>query len=140
MKKIAVVYFSDTGNTQEMAEQVEAGARSKGAETKLLFVDELDPDRIPEYDIIAFGCPASGTEQMNGMFVASYKHYRPYLKDHKVALFGSWGWGGGQYMKEWAVQARGDGMILAADPVTCQKKPDEAARKACFQLGEKIAS
>ncbi|MCH4207415.1 MAG: flavodoxin domain-containing protein [Solobacterium sp.] len=140
MKKIAVVYFTGTGNTQELAEQVEAGAKSKGAETELLFSDELDTERIDSYDGIAFGCPASGTEQLNGMFYGSYDHYRPYLKGKRVVLFGSWGWGGGKYMNEWKVQARGDGMILAADPVTCKKKPDEAALQACFKLGEILAS
>jgi flavodoxin short chain len=137
MSRIAVAYWSNTGNTQEMAEEVVRGVEEAGGKADLLFIDELDPDA---YDIIAFGCPASGTEALNTMFRASYTPMRPLLKGHRVALFGSFGWGGGIWMNKWVEQAKEDGMILVADPVITKKKPDDAAREACRRLGMSLAS
>ena len=64
MSKIAVVYWSGTGNTEAMAKSVAAGARSAGAEVELLPAAEFGPDKLSAYDAAAFGCPAMGSEQL----------------------------------------------------------------------------
>ena len=64
MSKIAIVYWSGTGNTEAMAFAVEEGARSKGAEVSLITASEFSADQIGSYDAIAFGCPSMGSEQL----------------------------------------------------------------------------
>jgi len=137
MNKIAVAYWSNTGNTQEMGEEIVHGVEEAGGKADMMLIDELD---IDAYDIIAFGCPASGQEALNTMFRASYTDMRPLLKGHHVALFGSYGWGGGIWMTKWVQQAKEDGMILVADPIICKKKPDEETRAACRRMGMALAT
>ena len=93
MSKIAVVYWSGTGNTQAMAEAVLAGAKEAGAEAELFTSAEFAPDSIGDYDAIAFGCPSMGAEQLEeSEFEPMFISCEPNLRGKKVALFGSYGW------------------------------------------------
>ena len=135
--KLAISYWTNTGNTQEMAEAIEQGAKEAGAETELCMIDELeDPETC---DVIAMGCPAMGNEELDGIFRGYYSQLKPELKGKKVALFGSWGWGNGAYMDAWKKDCQDAGMVLIAEPMLCQKKPDEAGLNACRQFGRKLA-
>ena len=64
MSKIAVVYWSGTGNTESMADAVAQGAKGKGAEVKLFTPDSFNSSMVDEFDAIAFGCPAMGAEEL----------------------------------------------------------------------------
>ena len=108
--KIAVIYWSGTGNTEAMASAVAEGA---GAE--LYSVSQFSGD-VSEYDRLAFGCPAMGAENLEeGEFEPFFEGIESKLSGKKVALFGSYGWGDGEWMREWAERVRNDGAVLVND-------------------------
>lgn len=140
MSKIAVVYWSGTGNTQAMAEAVLAGAKEAGAEAELFTSAEFAPDSIGDYDAIAFGCPSMGAEQLEeSEFEPMFISCEPNLRGKKVALFGSYGWGDGEWMRSWEETCKNDGAVMACDFVICNEAPDDDAAAACKALGKALA-
>ena len=140
MSKVAVVYWSGTGNTQAMAEAVAAGARDKGAEVSVFFSSEFSRDKVAGFDGIAFGCPAMGAEVLEETdFDPMFTDVEGALGGKKVALFGSYGWGDGEWMREWENRCRADGVNLAADSVMANDAPNADALDECRALGAALA-
>ena len=140
MNKIAVVYWSGTGNTETMANQVADGAKSAGAEVTLFTAAEFSADKMNDFDAIAFGCPSMGDEELEDTeFEPMFSTCEPSLKGKRIALFGSYGWGDGEWMRTWEDTCRHDGAILACDSVICNEEPDEEAAAACEALGKALA-
>lgn len=140
MNKIAVVYWSGTGNTEAMASAVADGVREKGAEAALLTAEEFRAEMADGFDAIAFGCPAMGAEELeDGDFAPMFSACEPKLSGKKLALFGSYGWGDGEWMRTWKETCRKDGAVLAHEPVICRQTPDADALSACRALGAALA-
>lgn len=140
MKKVAIVFWSGTGNTETMANAVAEGAKSAGAEITLIQAADFGPERVAEFDAIAFGCPAMGSETLEeDEFEPMFQECRAKLSGKRVALFGSYGWGDGEWMRSWEEVCRGDGAELATDSVICQETPDDDALNACKALGSALA-
>ena len=140
MSKVAVVYWSGTGNTQAMAEAVAAGARDKGAEVSVFFSSEFSKEKAAEFGGIAFGCPAMGAEVLEETdFDPMFTEAERSLGGKKVALFGSYGWGDGQWMRDWEDRCRNAGIVLAADSVMANDAPNEDALAECRALGAALA-
>ncbi len=140
MKKIAVIYWSGTGNTEAMAAAAAEGVKSAGAEVAMLSVGEADAAGLAGYDGLLFGCPAMGAEVLEeSEFEPFFAAVESGLSGRPVGLFGSYGWGGGAWMKDWEARVKNDGANLIADGVIAESAPDDAALSACRALGEKIA-
>ena len=140
MSKIAVVYWSGTGNTEAMASAVAEGAREKGAEADLLTASEFSADQVSAYDAIAFGCPSMGAEQLEeNEFEPMFTACEGDLQGKNIALFGSYGWGDGEWMRSWEERCSQDGANLAADSVICNDAPDDEALSECRALGAAVA-
>ena len=140
MAKIAVVYWSDTGNTESMASAVTEGAKEKGADAVMLTAAEFDASMLDMLDAVAFGCPAMGAEELeDSEFAPMFAACEPKLSGKKIALFGSYGWGDGEWMRNWEDTCRADGAVLACDSVICNEAPDDDAIAACKALGAAIA-
>lgn len=138
--KIAVVYWSSTGNTEAMANAVAEGARKAGASAELFTATEFDGGKVDAFDAIAFGCPAMGAEELeDSEFVPMFESCESKLSGKKIALFGSYGWGDGEWMRTWEDTCRNDGASLVCDSVICQEAPDDDALNACRSLGEALA-
>lgn len=136
MSKIAVVYWSGTGNTQVMAEAVAEGVKEKGADAVLLTSAEFDASMVDSFDAIAFGCPSMGAEELEeGEFAPMFSACESKLSGKKIALFGSYGWGDGEWMRNWEETCKNDGAILACDFVICNEAPDDDGIVACKALG-----
>lgn len=136
MSKIAVVYWSGTGNTEAMANAVADGAKKNGAEVTMFTATEFDASMVASFDGIAFGCPSMGSEQLEeSEFEPMFTSCESELKGKKIALFGSYGWGDGEWMRNWEDTCRGDGAVLVADPVICNEAPDDDAVNSCNELG-----
>ena len=132
MKK-AVIYWSGTGNTAAMASAIAAGM---GEGTELYSVDQFTGD-IAEYDKIAFGCPAMGDEVLEeGEFDPFFSSIEGKLGGKKVALFGSYGWGDGQWMRDWAERTTNTGANLYDDGLLVNGFPDADAKVQCTAFGE----
>ena len=125
MSKVAIVFWSATGNTETMANCIAEGA---GAAAAIVPCAEMDAAKLGEYDVVAFGCPMfAGLEgSLNGK---------------KVALFGSYGWGDGQWMRDWCERAKEDGAQLFSDEgLVCNETPDDDVQAACRKLGADLAN
>ena len=136
MRKVAVVYWSGTGNTEAMATAVAEGIREKGAEAALFTAAEFDASMVDNFDAIAFGCPSMGAEQLEeSEFEPMFSACEPKLQGKKIALFGSYGWGDGEWMRNWEETCAADGAVLACESVICNDAPDDDAQAACRSLG-----
>ena len=140
MSKIAIVYWSGTGNTEAMANAVLEGINETGAEGILYTASEFSAELMDEYDAVAFGCPSMGSEQLeDSEFEPMFQSCEEKLSGKKIALFGSYGWGDGEWMRNWAETCRNDGAVLACDFVICCDAPDDEAISACKELGKALA-
>lgn len=139
--KAAVVYWSGTGNTAAMAMLVAEGAKEAGVNVDVFTSADFTSDMIDQYDGIAFGCPSMGDEQLEETeFEPLFESCRKKLKGKKVALFGSYGWGDGEWMRSWEDMCRSDGVVLADDGVICCNEPDKEAAVQCRNLGRSLAA
>ena len=135
MSKVAVVYWSGTGNTEMMAQAV-----AKGADAQLFTAADFTADQAAGFDAIAFGCPAMGAEELeDGAFQPMFDAVKRALQGKKIALFGSYDWGDGEWMRTWAANCEADGLTLAAEPVICNNTHDDEGLANCEALGKALA-
>ena len=140
MKKVAVVYWSGTGNTQTMAEAVAEGAKKAGAEVSLISCGDFSAAQVGSFDAFAFGCPAMGAEVLEETeFQPMWDECKGQLGAKPVVLFGSYGWGDGEWMRSWDSDCEENAISRAADFVICNDAPDDAAKAACEALGAALA-
>ena len=140
MSKVAVVYWSGTGNTQAMADAVAAGAQEAGAEVQVLEASSFGADQMDAYDAVAFGCPSMGSEQLGESgFGRMFTDCEAKLSRKEIALFGSYGWGDGESKRDWEERCSQDGASLASDSVICNEAPNDEALSACRELGAALA-
>ena len=142
MKKTAVIYWSGTGNTEAMANAVLEGMTAAGADAKLLTVDQVNTAELNGYAAIAFGCPAMGSEVLEEMeFQPMFDACKNCLGGKAVALFGSYGWGDGQWMRDWCERVKEDGAVLFSEEgLICNETPDDDVQAACRKLGADLAA
>ena len=137
--KTAVVFWSGTGDTEAMALSVAEGARSAGAEVDVLTCDKFNATMIDNYNSIAFGCPSMGAEQLEeDEFEPMFNACAQKLGGKKIALFGSYGWGDGEWMRNWQEECESAGAVLTSQPVICNDAPDDEAISACEALGKSL--
>ena len=140
MSKVAVVYWSGTGNTEMMAQKVAEGAKEAGAEVSVFTATEFNSQMMDDYDAIAFGCPSMGAEELEeDEFEPMFSSCESKLSGKKIALFGSYGWGDGEWMDTWTQTCKDVGANLACDSVICNEEPDEEAQESCMNLGRALA-
>lgn len=136
--KTAVIYWSGTGNTQAMAEAVLEGMKAAGADASIMTPDQVSD--VSAYDAVAMGCPAMGAEVLeDSEFEPMYDSIKGSLAGKKVALFGSYGWGDGEWMRSWEEDCASNGITLAVESVMANEAPDADAVAACKALGEALA-
>lgn len=139
MKKIAIVYWSGTGNTAAMASAVANGIKHAGADAVMLTASEFDASMMDSFDAVAFGCPSMGAEELEeSEFAPMFDACEEKLSGKKIALFGSYGWGDGEWMRNWEEICKRDGAVIACDSVICCNAPDDDAINACNALGKAL--
>jgi flavodoxin short chain len=141
MDKIQVVYWSQGGNTQAMAEAVAKGITEAGKEAEVTFVSEASLDALKEAKAFALGCPAMGSEVLEeGEMEPFVCDVEGFASGKTIALFGSYGWGDGQWMRDWVDRMNAAGAtVLNGEGVICQEAPDDAALAECASLGKQLA-
>ena len=140
MSKIAVIYWSGTGNTEAMADLVANAAAAAGAAVDKFTASEFNVASAGDYTGFALGCPAMGAEQLEeSEFEPMYQDLRGSLSGKPVGLFGSYGWGDGEWMRGWEKDCDDSGIRLVCESVTCCEAPDDAALDACRALGKELA-
>ena len=134
MKKVAVIYWSGTGNTEQMAAAVAEGA---GAE--LFSVSDFSGN-IDDYDRVAFGCPAMGAEELeDGEFEPFFSSVEGKLSGKTIALFGSYGWGDGEWMRNWTERCKNAGAtVVGGEGLIANETPSDDDLANCKALGESL--
>ena len=141
MGKVSIVYWSGTGNTEAMAAAMAEGAKDAGAEVELLTVDKAEAAALSEAKAFALGCPAMGAEELEeGEMEPFMAELDSQIAGKTIALFGSYGWGDGQWMRDWEERMTAAGAtVLNGEGLICQETPDDDAIKQCEELGEQLA-
>lgn len=141
MSKVAVIFWSMTGNTEAMAAAVAEGAVNAGLEVDLKHVSEISACDALTYDALALGCPAMGAEVLEeGEFEPFFSELEGRLSGKKVALFGSYGWGDGQWMRDWQERTDAAGAdLVGGEGLMVNEAPGEAELEACRALGGALA-
>ncbi len=143
MSKIAVVYWSGTGNTEQMANCIAEGAKGAGADVDIFNVNDagdFTADQMGGYDVVAFGCSSQGTEQLEeAAFEPMFAALEDALSGKKVALFGSYGWGDGQWMRDWNDRCKAAKAVLFDDGLTVNEAPNDEAQENCRDMGKELA-
>ena len=141
MSKMAVIYWSMSGNTEAMASAIAEGARGAGAEVDLMQVSEVSVDQALSYPLLALGCPAMGAEVLEeSEFEPFFAQLESRLSGKKVALFGSYGWGDGQWMRDWQTRTEGANANLYQEGLIVNEAPDDAALEQCRAFGAGFAA
>ena len=141
MKKISIIYWSGTGNTEKMAELISEGAVSSDTKVNLLNVSSATIEDVTGADVIALGCSAMGDEVLEeGEMEPFVESIQDKLSGKNVALFGSYGWGDGQWMRDWKERMENSNAILINDGLMVNGEPDGEGIKECKELGKKLAS
>lgn len=131
--KTGVIFWSGTGNTEAMAKAV-----AEGANTEAVNVSDFSGS-IADYDALAFGCPAMGDEVLEeAEFEPFFAGIEADLSGKKVAVFGSYGWGDGQWMRDWEERVKSKGAVLVADGLICNEAPDDDMLGKCKALGAEL--
>lgn len=139
MSHIAIVYWSGTGHTEAMASKVAEGVTLAGGNVTVFTAREFNDSMMDSYDSIGFGCPSMGAEQLEeSEFEPMFRECTSNLNGKRIALFGSYGWGDGEWMRTWEDECRNLGAILTSDPVICNEDPDADAVSACIELGKTL--
>ena len=139
MKKTAVVYWSGTGNTEAMAQAVAEGMKNAGAEVTVLTCDQASADSLSGYGAVAFGCPAMGSEVLEeDVFEPMFSSCKKQFVGKSAALFGSYGWGDGEWMRTWEQDCRGANISLVCESVICCETPGDIELEACRELGREL--
>lgn len=140
MSKVMIVYWSGTGNTEKMAEAIARGAEEKGATVVCKSVSDASLDELAGHDVVAFGSPAMGAEVIEeGEMEPFFTSALPSLNGRKVAIFGSYDWGDGEWLRIWAGRVEGGGALLVDEGLKIHTEPDDGALALCRAWGGKLA-
>ena len=141
MNKVGVIYWSATGNTEAMAQAIADGAKEAGAQVDLMEVSAADVEKALEYEVLAVGCPAMGDEELeDSEFEPFWEQLEKKLSGKKVALFGSYDWGDGEWMRLWCERSKNAGIELVEEEgLIVNNTPDDEGTAACKELGAKLA-
>ena len=140
MKEVYVVYWSSTGNTQAMAEAIGEGIRDAGKDAKVVEVSSVQASELKDQPGFALGASAMGAEELDGEMDAFVSEVEAFAAGKQIALFGSYDWGDGEWMRTWADRMSGAGaVIVGGEGLIANLAPDEEAVAACRALGAELA-
>ena len=142
MSKITVAYWSQTGNTEAMANAVGEGIKAAGGEADVVPVSAVSVDELKAASSFALGCPAMGAEVLEESEMEPFvEEVEKFAKGKNIALFGSYGWGDGEWMREWESRMLDAGAnVLNREGLICHETPDDDALEDCRSLGKQLAS
>ena len=139
MSEVIVAFWTGTGNTAEMAEYVAEGIKEGGAEAKVVSVDDIRAADLKDAKAFALGCPSMGVEQLEESTMEPFvEEVCGFASGKTIGLFGSYGWGDGEWMRTWEETCKADGAVLACESVLANEAPDDEAVAACQALGKAL--
>lgn len=140
MKNIVIIYWSGTGNTEAMANAIAEGARIDEVEVKLLNVSDASVQDVINAEVVALGCPSMGAEELEESEMEPFvEAISQAVSNKKLVLFGSYGWGDGEWMRNWQDNMEGYGAKLLQDGLIINNEPDDEGIELCRKLGKKLS-
>ena len=141
MKEIMIAYWSGTGNTAAMAAILGKGIQDGGATAKVVSVEDIKADDLKDYPVFALGCPSMGNETLEETYMEDFvTEVESFASGKKIGLFGSYGWGDGEWMRDWTTRMEAAGAtVLNGEGLICHETPDEDGLNACRELGRQLA-
>lgn len=137
--QVNMIFWSGTGNTEAMANLIKAGAEGVGADVTLKSVSDASADDL-NCDVLVLGCPSMGDEVLEeSEFDPFIESIEGNLAGKKLALFGSYGWGDGQWMRDWTERMEKAGATLVAKSLIVNEAPAGSTEDECKAFGENIA-
>lgn len=141
MSEAAIIYWSGTGNTEAMASAISDGAKSVNPNVGYFSVSEISASKAAEYDILILGCPAMGAEVLEeSEFEPFFTELEGKISGKNIALFGSYGWGDGEWMRDWEKRVLDAGAkLIAGEGLIINEAPDSEGVAKCIDFGKKAA-
>ena len=138
---ISVVYWSGTGNTQAMAEAVAEGIKAAGQEAELLEVGDADAKTVAEEAAFALGCPSMGVEQLEESTMEPFvEEVCGFASGKTIGLFGSYGWGDGEWMRDWADRMKNAGaQLIREEGIIANEAPEDDVFEELKAAGKELA-
>ncbi len=141
MSKIAVVYWSGTGNTEAMANAINIGAKEAGADVTLFEVTQITSDQAAGYEKLILGCSSMGAEVLEEIdFEPFFTDLEGKISGKKIALFGSYGWGDGEWMRDWQGRVERSGANLFEEGLIINDMPDAAGLESCEAFAKRFVA
>ncbi|EES50740.1 flavodoxin [Clostridium botulinum] len=135
-----IIYWSGTGNTETMANLIAKGIQESGTKTEMINISSVNVECLKDENIVVLGCPSMGDEELEGgEFLPFLENVQEDLKNKKVILFGSYGWGDGQWMRSWEEEMTASGVNVALEPLIVNYAPEGKSEEQCIQYGREIA-
>lgn len=142
METVKIVFWSQGGNTAAMAAAVAEGVQEAGSKAEIINVSDASAADLQSMKGFALGCPAMGAEVLEEMEMEPFMcELEGSLAGKSVGLFGSYGWGDGQWMRDWEERCKAAGAtVVGGEGVICQETPDDDAIANCKALGKALAA
>ena len=142
MNEIIVEYWSQTGNTEAMANAVGEGIEAAGKKALVTEISGVSMDDLKNASVFAMGCPAMGAEVLEEAEMEPFvMEVEGFASGKNIGLFGSYGWGDGEWMRSWVERMTAAGaVVVGGEGVICQETPDEEALESCRALGKALAA
>ena len=142
MNEIIVAYWSQTGNTEAMANAVGEGIEAAGKKALVTEISGVSMDDLKNASVFAMGCPAMGAEVLEEAEMEPFvMEVEGFASGKNIGLFGSYGWGDGEWMRSWVERMTAAGAVVGGgEGVICQETPDEEALESCRALGKALAA
>ena len=135
-----IIYWSQTGSTKRVAELIKQGIESEGKSSKLVQVSDVNVDDIKNEEVIIIGCPACGVETLDETEMEPFVNsLQGQIEGKKVALFGTYGWGTGEWMEEWQARMESYGAVLVSDGLIVNELEIDDNNDECVEFGKFIA-
>ena len=140
MEKLALIYWSGSGNTEEMAKAIQIGIEESGKSVAVFQASDFAADSIDQFDGVLLGCSAMGAEELEeSEFLPMFESIESQLKGRHIALFGSYGWGDGEWMRLWEDRVKKGEAVLFGEGLIVHERPDQAALEKCQTFGREFA-
>lgn len=142
MSKIKVVFWSQSGNTEAMAKAIVEGVVAGGKDAEAIFVSDIIPGDLKDDNVFALGCPAMGAEVLEEMEMEPFVEALESMVNGKtILLFGSYGWGDGEWMRDWVDRMSAAGAkVMNGEGLMCHEVPDDAGIEECINWGKQMAT
>ena len=139
---IKIVFWSGSGNTEEMAGAVADGVKGAGASAEVIEVSSANAAELAKDNVFALGCPSMGSEQLEETEMEPFvEELESLVSGKKILLFGSYGWGDGEWMRDWVERMVNAGAVMVEDEgIICNDAPDDDTVEALKAAGAKLAS